>query len=411
MNHERKKINVSNSHVALRTVAFVLAVVLGVAGISIGISSIGKREPGYYEIETNHSEDAALYPAGITLVYWLEGDSGAIKQELNTLKELYSAALERSYKLVDPENTYDGYVNLASLNASLGQEVTVSGELFAILTDAWEKTREERGFSLFAGALNGEWSSILSLENMEDFDPAVDRDLARRLGALAERTGDLGRFDLKIVDQVQHKVLVSVDPEYLDFLRDNEYCQTVLDLGGLADAYRLELVRNALEEKGYGNGYLTTDSGLTLSLSDHSGGAFGFYGYDAGEPFKYAALEARPNSACSYLRVFPMTQGELMYHRIQDGLGPRFYHPSFSLSTGGFAQVLTAAAAVDYDGDVVGCAYEALCLFNQESWEAVAEAACGDRAITVVFRDEPGSVYGNRPDTVKAEEGIRVRSF
>ena len=50
MNHERKKINVSNSHVALRTVAFVLAVVLGVAGISIGISSIGKREPGYYEI-------------------------------------------------------------------------------------------------------------------------------------------------------------------------------------------------------------------------------------------------------------------------------------------------------------------------------------------------------------------------
>lgn len=411
MNHERKKINVSNSHVALRTVAFVLAVVLGVAGISIGVSSIGKREPGYYEIETTPSEDAALYASGFTLVYWLDGDSGAIKQELNTLKDLYSAALERSYKLVDPENTYDGYVNLASLNESDGQEVSVSAELFAILTDAWEKTRQGRGFHLFAGALNAEWSSILSLEDMGDFDPAVDSDLAGRLGRLAERTGDITQFDLKIVDEVQHKILVSVDPAYLDFLRENEYCQTVLDLGGLADAYRLELVRNALEEKGYGNGYLTTDSGLTLSLSGHSGGAFGFYGYDGETPVKYAALEARPNSACSYLRVFPMAQGELMYHRIQDELGQRFYHPWYVTATGGFAQVLTAAAAVDYDGDVVGCAYEAMCLYNQESREAILEAASADAAFTVVFRAEPGTVYCNRPDALKAEEGVEVRSF
>ena len=412
MKNQRKIIHVSNSHVALRTAAFVLALVLGVAAISVGITSIGKKEPGYYDIETTPSDEAPLYASGFQLVYWLEGESSDIKHQLNTLKDLYSTALERSYKLVDPETTYEGYVNLASLNASLGQEMEVSGELYHILTDAWEKTRQQRGFNLFAGALQGEWSSILSLTDMEDFDPATNPDVADRLSALAEKTGDLSQFDLKVTDEARHMLQITVDGGYTAFLREKEYCQTVLSLGLMEDAYRLELVRDALEERGYTNGYLSTDSGLTLSLSGHGEGAFGFYGYDGTGPLQYAALAAAPNGVCSYVRSFPMEEGEILYHHIRDEAGERFYHPNFVTATGGMAHVLTTAAAVRYDGDVVGCAYETLCLYNLETREAVCQEAAGDVTLVCQFRDDPaGTMYTNLPDAVTPADGVKRLTF
>lgn len=412
MKKEREKVVINSSHLWLRVIGFALAALVGVGAIGYGISAIGHKDPGYYEIEAAASEEATPYANGISFLYYFEGEGNEIKTKMNELKDLYSAALLRSYQLLDSENTYEGYVNLASLNEGLGQEMQVSEELFQILTDAWNKTQEQRGFNLFAGALFQEWNSILSLDDISEFDPATSPETASRIQALAEKTRELDYFDLRIVDSKTYTVQINVSQEYLDFLEQNEYDGSVISLNLLSDAYRLDLVRDELEARGFTNGYLYTDSGLTLSLSGHDGGAYAMYSFDGEQVAQSAAIDAGANSVCSYLRVFPLEENEIMYHIVPGDSGVRYYHPCFVTATGAFANVLSASCTVRYDGDVVESCYENLILFNLDSREAVLEAASGETTFVCSFLSDGGStLYTNNPSAVQGSEGIQVKTF
>lgn len=397
----------SQSRTWLRIGCFVLAVAVALVALSYGFTQLGHKDPGYYEIEATPDEDTPLYSSGITLIYYFEGESSQIKQALNSLKDLYSTALMRSYKLLDPENTYEGYVNLASLNQGMGQSMQVSEELFSILEDAWAKTQEGRGFNMFAGSLYREWNSILSLNDLSDFDPATNPDTASRIRDLAEKTAQPETFELRVLDRENRIVQVNVDQAYLDFLEQGEYACEVVSMNLMEDAYRLSLIRDALEAQGFTNGYLSTDSGLTLSLSRHEDGAYGMYSYDGERILQCASIDAKPNSACSYFRVFPMETGEFMYHAVDGG----YYHPCFITATGTFANVLNASCTVRYDGDVVAACYDNLKLYNLESREAVTAAASGDTTYVCAFLKDGGTVlYTNDPSAVRGADGIQVVS-
>lgn len=408
MKRDDEQYTVSTSHVGLRTVAFVLAVVLAVSAFGFGISRIGRKNPGYYEIEAPASEEASFYRNGFTLLYYFEGSSDAIKAEMNTLKDLYSTTLMRSYKLLDSINTYDGYVNLATLNQSAGEPVQVSDELFAILEDAERRTREGKVFSLFAGAMYAEWNSILSLDDISEFDPANHEEMGARITALARKTGDLSHFTLSM-DPANHTVSFGVSEEYRHFLEENEYDSHILSTNVLTDAYRLEMIRNALEQRGFCNGYLYTDSGLTLSLSGHGEGSYAVYARENGQIVQCAAVDAGANSANSFLRVFPMLEEETMYHRSADGSG--YYHPNFG-ADGFFGNATDSVSATRFDGDIVNCCYESLILLNSDSFEAAGSfAGDTDTLFVCTFLQNPNQVFSNQAQKVQGSGAWKVESF
>lgn len=412
MMKEREEIVISNSHNRLRIICFVLAVVLAVGAFSFGFTRLGHKDPGYYEIDAAEAEEAPMYSLGFTLIYYFEGDSDSIKAKLNAVTDLYSAALLRSYKLLDAETTYDGFVNLATLNQNLGKDMLVSEELLYILEDAWAKTQEQRGFNMFAGALYQEWNSILSLDDIAEFDPVTNPDAAARIRELAERTRELDSFDMQIVDESARSIQINVSREYLDFLEQKEYDGTVLSLNLLSDAYRLDLVRNALEAQGFTNGYLYTDSGLTLSLSGHSDGAYAMYGFDGTQVVQCASIDAKANSACSFFRVFPLQEGEIMYHAVSSDTDVRYYHPCFITATGEFADLISSSCTVRYDGDIVESCYANLILFNQESREQLSAAASGETTFLCSLQgDASATLYTNNASVVHGAEGVQVKPF
>lgn len=409
MKRDDEQYTVSTSHVGLRTVAFVLAVVLAVSAFGFGISRIGRKNPGYYEIEAPASEEASFYRNGFTLLYYFEGSSDAIKAEMNTLKDLYTTTLMRSYKLLDTENTYEGFTNLATLNQSAGETVQVSDELFAILEDAERRTREAKGFSLFAGAMYTEWNSILSLDDISEFDPACNADMGIRVSELAQKTADLSHFSLTM-DSANRTVSFTVSDEYRRFLEENEYDFHILSTNILTDAYRLELIRNALEQRGFCNGYLYTDSGLTLSLSDHDEGSYAVYALEDGSVVQCAAVTGGANSANSFLRVFAMRENETMYHYSAD-VG-QYYHPNFA-ADGTFGNAVASVSATRYDGDIVSCCYDNLILLTSDSREAAVSAAGSSETVFAFTfqRDAAGQVFTNRTTAVKSAGEWKVQSF
>ena len=90
---------VSKKHLGLRIAAFVLAFLAALTAFSMAITGIGRKEEGYYQIETNPDEEAFLYAGGIAFVYHFEGSSSDIRSALNELKNYYSVALKRAYQI------------------------------------------------------------------------------------------------------------------------------------------------------------------------------------------------------------------------------------------------------------------------------------------------------------------------
>lgn len=380
-------------------VGFLLAMAVSVVAFSNAFLKMGMQDPGYYQIETETVEDALSYAQGYGFFYYLDGDSNTIKATGQTLKGIYSNKLARLYKLLDPVNTYDGFQNLATLNASLGQEVTINRELYEILSDAWAKTRENRGFNLFAGALNSAWNEILVLTDPEEFDPVLDPEMGARLSALAERTADLSQFALELKqDGEEYTCKVTVSQDYLNYLEANEHSKAILDLGRLKDGYILSQLRDAIEAEGYHNGYLTAQSGLILNLSKHSGSAnYQIYGLTGEGPDKIAAIPARANSAYCLARSFSLQDGELGYYTVTAEGVTYLRHPWF-VADGSFPGALEMACAVADDGDIVSAAYACVTLFNCPDEAAVDAFAAGQSLqIACTLTRDPGALYCNTP--------------
>ncbi|MBQ3316462.1 MAG: hypothetical protein IJG69_00780, partial [Spirochaetales bacterium] len=175
------KLTVSEKHIGLRIALTAVAFVIAVVAFTYGVTRIGHKDPGYHNIEAKVAADTILMNKAVTLKYWFDGKSNAIKQGINAVTEVYSPVLSAAYRELDHQNTHDGVVSIATLNQNQGQELTVSPQLYSVLKDAYRRTLEQKGYNMFAGALYAEWESILILDEPADFDPANNPDQAKRI--------------------------------------------------------------------------------------------------------------------------------------------------------------------------------------------------------------------------------------
>lgn len=393
---EISEIQVSDKHVLLRTLCFILAFVLAVGSIAFGVSRIGYKEEGVYALSAAVDQELLLYDSGLHANFLFRGSSDQIKAALINAEAVYSRALQKYYRLLDAGQEYDGVVNLASFNAHPNQDLQVSPELFAVLTDAYARTLERRGYSIFAGPLYAEWQSILNLTEPEDFDPLRDPNEAERLTLLAQRCGDLESLRLVVVDEEKRILRLEVPEEYLAFLEEMEREPLLIDLNLLREAYLLELVGRELEEQGLTEGYLSTDGGLSLALSGQNGGAYCLYGLRDGEPLLTATARVSPGSAYCLFTAFPLKSGESEYYALE-AAGETHLRNPYLPADGEDRELLLSSCVIRGDGTLVQACYESVCLRTAASaGELEALAGESDSAVAWMLRgDETGQVLTN----------------
>lgn len=400
-----EELEVSDKHLVLRIVLFCIVFVIAVTAFSKAVVGIGYKEPGYYDIETNTVEDALLYNKGITFTHYFDGKSDDIKKELLAAKDAYSEVLSRAYKLLDPENTYDGFVNIAYLNAHRGENVEISDELFAILTDAYDKTREKSGYNMFAGAVHSAWNSILVLDEPEDFDPENNPDEAARISGIAEMTAELDNFSFTVVDADRHIVRFDVSAEYLAYLAQCEAEPVILDLNVLHDAYMVSMVRDTMEEKGFNRGYITC-GGITVSLSKHEAGAYCLYAKDEDGITTAASVPVTAGSVCSERRSFAFTDNELGYYKIENGGRTYYRHPNFAVDTGEFTDVLMTSYVISAAGNIVDACYYNAVMNAMPDMYSAAKLAGDHHDFIIAYTIQTGDkvVFTNAPNAITLED-------
>jgi len=409
MKNEYEDIVVSTKHIKKRTVFFLIAVVVAITAFALAIGRLTHKEEGYYQINPTLSEEVSHAGDGIFLTCYLEGESRDIREDLNRLKAIYSAELERSYKLLDAEKEYEGYQNLATLNGSLGQTVEVGQELLKILADADNRSRKDNNFNLYAGYLMGEWDRILSLSQPEEYDPALNPDSRERLQEFAALCADTDNFSLIVENEEEGKVRIEVAE---DFLKKSEALEAeggILSLGRLKEAYRLDMLRRVLEENGFTTGYLTTNSGLSLALKDYSQGRLTLYGCEEGKAKQLAALGFPTGGSAAMLRSFGMTEEETLYYRIEYDGKILYRYPWFRVENGEYPGLLSSCVVISEQHDIVETAAQALNLYAAAS-EKELEGLAGEKGNRVVWTltQDPKTLYDTGEDYQQVAEGIRV---
>ena len=390
------KIQVSEKHIGLRIAVTAVAFVIAVVAFTWGVASIGKKDPGYQNIEAKTDAEALTYNNAVLYRYWFEGKSNQIKGGIRSLVLVYSPILSAAYKQLDHQNTYTGQVSIGTINQHPGEVVSVSPELYAILKDAYTKTLEGRGYNMFAGALYSEWKAIQILDDPEQFDPANNEYMASRIHAIAAVVSDLSNFNLEFLDDSTCSLRFSVSSVYDDFCRENEITAYALDLNLLKDAYMLSMMGEALVDAGYTLGHLTTPSGLALNTSARGSLTFDMHTLENGADTVYAWVELDGVFSAATFTAYAMGSDygyELEVpttSKVSNGSNKLYRHLYFDVKTGDYSDILMSATIISSDMDIVGNTYQSIILntlgTEKEVSDYAAELEKSGKLVSYVFQ-------------------------
>ena len=355
-----------------RIIAFLIAVGIAIASFTIGVMQYAHRETGYYEVGYSNAANAEVYDSGVHLLYYAEGGSSFIRQHLNEVQRVFSDDLLQYYRLLSAEKTYEGLNNIAALNAAPEQALKVDAVLYAVLKDAYARHEMQEGYHLFSGVLHTEWQSMRYLEEPEQTDPLLNDDEAEFLKVLTSQLAKKEQFSLEFDDN-NSTVTLHISEEYRNWTEQYEIEAPVLDLNLLHDAYLLQLVAMRMTAQGYTDGYLYTESGISISLGKQGNMEYSLYavGESGVETIAVTALQ-QPAAFCSFTVVSP-TEERYGYYKIELEGKPYYRHPYVNVKNGSFSNVLMTAALGGTSEQAVDLAYVMLVLNSLESAEAVAE--------------------------------------
>ena len=388
-----------------KIIAFVVFFALAVTFITIGVTRMGKKEEGLQEITAMSDEEMPQYELGVRFWHVFSGSSNEIKREVNVLNGVYTEDLKEVCRMLDPENTYVYGANLASLNQNLGREVSVPRELFDVLLDADAKTREGKGYNLYAGVFHAEWEDVRYLLDPAERDPLNDPEEAEVLSRLAEATADLSNFSLEVTDRAACTLRFTVSEEYLGLLRELEREDVpILDLNLLEEACKLQLLAARLEAEGYTCGYLSGSGGLTVALSAYEGGDYCLYGEQDGAAVPAATIPVQAGSCGAMLRAFGQAD-EAGFYVLEEAGETLLRHPWLP-SDGIWRNVLLSAFVYSENLSPADLCFAALQLYAQETADEVqacAKALSGCSA-ALILAEEPAVVYITDPAFVPENE-------
>lgn len=380
------KIEVSSKHIKLRIAIVAVAFVVAVTAFTVGVVSIGKKSPGYHLIEARIDSETVLANQAVSFKYWFDGKSNQIKHGIRAVTEEYSSVFLACYRQLDNQNTYTGQVGIATINKNAGTDVFVSAELYDLLKDAYRRTCEKKGFNMFAGALYAEWQKILILDEPDEFDPAVNGQIAGRISDIARTVSDLDNFSLEFLDDEKHRVRFSVSPAYEQFCKEYEIDAYALDLNILKDAYLLQMVAAALSRDGFNDGYLYTAEGLVVNMRADSTLGYDMYTLADGKETVYASLNLDGVFSAATITAFGMGS-HYHYTLTADNSNNRALYRNryFNVATGGFADIILSETIVSPDLNPVEVVYQGIIMNNLASeTEVKAYASSLEKSGTIV---------------------------
>ncbi|MCQ2087844.1 MAG: hypothetical protein MJZ37_07310 [Bacilli bacterium] len=311
-----KEIVVSNKHVKLRIILTATFFVIAVVSIAIGVTQIGKKDPGIYTIEPKTNDEYPTYGVGFKGVFDFSNEATNSYKEY---EDTMSRNLQLSYGLFDETKIYTAYNSISNVCLHPNEEMTLSPQVYEVFSDALSKTHEDKNYSIYSAPIYSYWDWLFSLDDnlKEANDPKNNEDNRTLLTNLVTYCAEpYVRLELK----ENNKAILHVEQEYLDYREAQNITAPLVSLNVLKDAYRMQMLVDAFNELGFTNGYLYHESDLYVSLKDHTHPVYSLYDYRENKLNNYAAVQiGKPSCAVSLKRFVPTGADYVPTYKLNDG--------------------------------------------------------------------------------------------
>lgn len=296
-----KTIELSEDHIKKRWFFVAAFLVLGLVAFGIFINDWLTDDPGWVEIEVSASE--LHCGEDFIFSYYIGGSDLSPTDEKKQVTALYSQAAVQAYRLFDRHTSYEGTVNLHTLNASPNQTHTVD----PVLYNALSLLEREGGRLAYLGALAAEYGS--SFYGQEDpyaaeWNPYVNAEFAAYCQRLADFARDPASVQLELGENFT--VTLRVSEEYLAFARENDI-SVFVDLHRMKNAFVIDYFADLLAKNGFTNGCISSYDGYVRNL-DRRGISYSLnlFSLRGVEVYSAARMEYSQPGAMVSLRAYPL---------------------------------------------------------------------------------------------------------
>lgn len=312
-----EKIELSQEKTALRAVAAVVFLLIGVGALTYAVSQFFTTEPGWQTIQAGTSGGPTC---GDEFVFLYEvGVSGrSARKEGQDLNELYTQACRTAFQLFHTEMSFEGVVNLKEINDRPNEALEVDPALYR----AFEAVREAGDRNVYLGPVYARYGDLFDCgddSQLADFDPRLRPEVAEEYAAVAAYAGDPASIDVELLGDNQIRLRVS--EEYLAYAQENGI-QRFLDFGWMENAFIADYLADTMTENGFTNGAISSVDGFARCL-DGGGDRYGLnlMGLlEDGRAVQAGTMEYQGPMSLVSLRSFPAAEGdEARYYRLKNG--------------------------------------------------------------------------------------------
>ncbi len=350
-----ERIEVKEGNLPLRLIGMGIAILVAALAFTYGFTSLLGTDTGWQQVspagdKISIAQDFILsYEIGKT-----EQDAGA---EMKGLSATYTEALKHSSQALSTQE-FEDTANLYTLNTQPGQPVTVDPLLYEAF-----RTIEASGSRLpYLAPVFGQYANLFTSgydEGAVEFDPDRSPEAAQYVAEIAAFAANPDQVQVKLLPDC--RLILEVSPEYLTYAAENEITRFV-DLGMLFNAFVCDAVADALAERGYTNGFLSSYDGFSRILCDQE---FGLNVFDRveGKPVQLAVARYTGPAAVVSCRSFPILEKDQMnYYTYSDGTVRGPY-----LNEAGLPRAASASLSVGAEqGKVAGLALRTLAAYAGE---------------------------------------------
>lgn len=308
----KERLEVSQEHMTLRLLGLGAALLVAALAFGYAINNMLQAPAGWQTVEAGSSK------TGITQYFTLNYNFGAAggnaTKERKAVSAIYTQSLDHAYRVLSNlEDSQDA--GLAALNASPNREITVDPLLYGAL-----RTVEEAGSrQLYFEPLREQYNSLFTADTDEaaaQWDPYLTESVGEYVRELAAYANDPAMIQVTLLPG--NRVRLDVSEEYLAYAEENELT-TFVDFGYLLNAFLCDAAADALAEKGYTGGIISSFDGYVRALCDEEL-AVSLYDLVDGKIVRTGEAVYHGPAALVVCRSFPLNPLEqLTYHCYADG--------------------------------------------------------------------------------------------
>ena len=303
------RVELSEKNKRLRWIAAIALFVIGVVGITLGITQALRQDTGWQRVQMTTQERSCVNQ--FVLQYNFSGTGAQATAVNQKLQSVYGEAAVKAYQLFTPDEEISGVNNVCYINRHPNQEITVD----PVLYDAFSKLDGTR--YLYLGPVYGHYTQIIYNTGdafVEDLDPMVNGEAAEEILTTTRYAMDPEMIHLELLGE--NKVILHMDEAYLSYAANGQISENFIDFAYMTNAFIIDYLADTLSSQGLNAACLVSNDGYTRNLYSEEAFNFNVFDLEGSDLYLAGTMQYWGPISMVYLKSYPTAASDSNYRAV-----------------------------------------------------------------------------------------------